>query len=106
MEIISFTNSNHDILTAITDNNGTIINLSDIIKNILITSILNNESFFVHPTLQYYFSSNLDKNDGANSVPTRILTLLKKDQLAILFKQSLSCGIFPSIFKTIKIIPM
>ena len=47
--------------------------------------------------------------DGPNSIPIKILKLLNKDisdQLAILFNQSFSSGIFPSILKTSKIIPI
>ena len=51
----------------------------------------------------------LDKSDGPNSIPARVLKLLNKNvsnQLAILFNQSFSAGIFPLILETSKIIPM
>ena len=54
-------------------------------------------------------SLNQNKSDGRNSIPTKILKLLNKDisdQLAILFNQSFSSCIFPSILKTSKIIPI
>ena len=75
---------------------------------------LNIESFFLTPTdsievSNIIFSLNQNKSDGANSIPIKILKLLNKDisdQLSILFNQSLSSGIFPSILKTSKIIPI
>ena len=73
---------------------------------------LNIESFFVTPTDSTEVSNvisslNQDKSDGPNSIPIKILQLLNKDifgQLAILFNQSFSSRIFPSILKTSKII--
>ena len=75
---------------------------------------LNIESFILTPTdstevSNIIFSLNQNKNDGPNSIPIKILKLLNKDisdQLAILFNQSFSSGIFPSILKTGKIIPI
>ena len=75
---------------------------------------LNIESFFLTPTdstevSNIIFSLNQNKSDGPNSIPIKILKLLNKDisdQLAILFTQSFSSGIFPSILKTSKIIPI
>ena len=61
----------------------------------------------VSPLKSYISSLNRDKSDGPNSIPIKILKLLNKDisdQLAILFNQSFSSGIFPSILKTSKII--
>ena len=52
---------------------------------------------------------NQGKSDGLNSIPIKILKLLNKDisgQLAILFKQSFSSLVFPSILKTTKILPI
>ena len=48
--------------------------------------------------------STLDsqKTSGPNSIPTKILKLMKNDisdQLAVLFNLSFSCGSFPSIYK-------
>ena len=75
---------------------------------------LNIESFFLTPTestevSNIIFSLNQNKSDGPNSIPIKNLKLLNKDisdQLAILFNQSFSSDIFPSILKTGKIIPM
>ena len=74
--------------------------------------LLSIESFFVTPTDSTEVSNvisslNQDKSDGPNSIPIKILQLLNKDifgQLAILFNQSFSSRIFPSILKTSKII--
>ena len=75
---------------------------------------LNIESLFTTPTdstevFNIISSLNQDKSDGPNSIPFKILKLLNKaisDQLAILFNQSFSSGIFPSILKTSNIIPI
>ena len=75
---------------------------------------LNIETFFITPTDSTEVSNiisslNHDKSDGPNSIPIKILKLLNKDisdQLAILFDQSFSSGIFPSILETHKIIPI
>ena len=75
---------------------------------------LNIESFFLTPTgstevSNIIFSLNQNKSDGPTSIPIKILELLNKDisdQLAILFNQSFSPGIFPSILKASKIIPI
>ena len=72
------------------------------------------ESFFLTPTDSTEVSNiisslNPGKSDGPNSIPIKILKLLNKDisdQLVILFSQSFSSGIFPSILKTSKIIPI
>ena len=55
--------------------------------------------------------SSLDSNKsvGPNSIPTKILKLLKNDifsQLSEIFNISFSSGVFPSILKTDKIIPI
>ena len=72
---------------------------------------LNIESFFITPTdsteVSNISSLNQDKSDGPNSIPIKIMKLLNKDisdQLALLFNQSFSSRIFPSILKTSKII--
>ena len=135
--IISSNNSNHTFATAITVNNETITNPSDIANAFnkyfakvainIQTSItfskkkyydylppLNIESFFLIPTdstevFNIIFSLNQNKSDGHNSIPIKILKLLNKDifdQIAMLFNQSFSSGIFPSILKTSKIIPI
>ena len=136
-KIISSNNSNHIFLTAITVNNETITNPSDIanaFNNYFATvaidiqsSIrfskkkyydyllpLNIELFFLTPTDSTDVSSiisslNQNKSDGPNSIPIKTLKLLNKDisdQLAIFFNQTFSSGIFPSILKTSKIIPI
>ena len=134
-KIISSNNSNHNFPAAITVNNETITNPSDIANTFnnyfakvainIQSSIrfskkkyydslppLNIESFFLTPTdstvvSNIIFSLNQNKSDGPNSIPIKILKLLNKDisyQLAILFNQSFSFRIFPSILKTSKII--
>ena len=55
--------------------------------------------------------SSLDSNKsvGPNSIPTKILKLLKNDissQLSEIFYISFSPGVFPSILKTAKVIPV
>ena len=106
---VPLNSSIHIIATAITDN-ITITNPS--IKPLHI------ESFFITPTdssgvSNFISSLNQDKSDGPNSIPTRILKLLNKDisdQLAFLFNQSFSSGLFIylffSIVKNNKIIPI
>ena len=131
-KIISSNNSNHIFLTAITVNKETITNPSDIwhFDKVAIDiqfSIrfskkkyydylppINIESFFITPIDSTEVSNiisflNQGKSDGPSSIPIKILKLLNKDisdQLAILFNQSFSSGIFPSILKTSKIIPI
>ena len=133
-KIISSNNSDHAFPTAITVNNETITNPSDIANafNNYFAKVaidiqfsirfskkkydylppLNIESFFLTPTnstevSNIIFSLNQNKSDEPDSIPIKILKLLNKDisdQLAILFNQSFSSGIFPSILKTSKII--
>ena len=131
-KIISSNNSNHIFPTAITVNKETITNSSDIwhFDKVAIDiqfSIwfskkkyydylppINIESFFITAidsteVSNVISSLNQDKSDGPSSIPIKILKLLNKDisdQLAILFNQSFSSGIFPSILKTSKIIPI
>ena len=77
-------------------------------------SLLNIESFFATSTNStevpnIISSLNEGKSDGPNSIPMKILKLLDKgisSQLAILFNQSFSSRIFPSVLKTSKIIPI
>ena len=81
---------------------------SDFLKN------RSNISFFVSPTDKTEIEnviSSLDSNKsvGPNSIPTEILKLLKNDissQLSEIFNISFSSGIFPSILKTAKVIPV
>ena len=71
-------------------------------------------SFFVSPTDKTEIEdvmSSLDSNKsvGPNSIPTKILKLLKDDissQLSEIFNISFSSGVFPSILKTAKAIPV
>ena len=75
---------------------------------------LNIESFFITSTDSSEVSNiisslNQYKRDGPNNIPIKILKLLNKNisnQFAILFNQFFSRGIFPSILKTSKIIPI
>ena len=72
-----------------------------------------NISFFVSPTEKAEIEnaiSSLDSNKsvGPNSIPAKILKLLKNDfstQLSEIFNISFSSGVFPSILKTVKVIP-
>ena len=81
---------------------------SDFLKN------RSNISFFVSPTDKKEIEnviSSLDshKSVGPNSIPTKVLKLLKNDissQLSEIFNISFSSGVFPSILKTAKVIPV
>ena len=71
-------------------------------------------SFFLSPTNKYKIIniiSSLDSNKsiGPNSIPTKILKLLKNDistQLSDIFNVSFSIGVFPFILKIAKVIPI
>ena len=132
----SCNNSNHIFPTAITVNNEAVTNPSGIanafnnyfarvaidIKSSIRFSKkkyfdylppLDIESFLIIVTysteVSNIFSLNQNKSNGPNSIPIKILKVLNKDisdQLAILFNQTFSSGIFPSILKTSKIIPI
>ena len=73
-----------------------------------------NNSFFVSPTDKTEIKdviSSLDSNKSVqpNSTPTKILKLLKNDissQLSEIFYISFPSGVFPSILKTAKVIPI
>ena len=78
---------------------------------------LSNESdstIFLQPTdkeeiANIISSLNSSKASGPNSIPYRILFLLKNDiskQLADLFNLSFLTGVFPSILKTAKVVPV
>ena len=81
-------------------------NFSDFLKD------KNQNSFFLSPTNKYEIqnvisSLNSNKSVGPNSMPTRILKLLKNDistQLADICNISLSTGVFPTIFKLAKVV--
>ena len=52
---------------------------------------------------------NSNKSVGLNSIPARILKLLKNDistQLADIFNISFSTGVFPTILKVAKVVPV
>ena len=74
----------------------------------------NQNSFFLSPTNKYEIqnvisSVNSNKSVGPKSIPTRILKLLKNDistQLADIFNISFSPGVFPTILKVDKVIPV
>ena len=54
-------------------------------------------------------SLNSNKASGPNSIPYRILFLLKNEiskQLADLFNLSFTTGVFPSVLKTAKVVPV
>ena len=72
------------------------------------------DSFFLNPTDKYEIIniiSSLDSNKstGTNSLPTKILKLLKNDistQLFDVFNISFSAGVFPSTLKRAKVVPI
>ena len=54
-------------------------------------------------------SFNSNNVSGPNSIPSRILFLLKNEiskQLADVFNLSFMTGVFPSVFKTAKVVPV
>ena len=73
-----------------------------------------NNSIFIQPTdsdeiANIISTLNMNKSSGPNSIPYKILNLLKKDiskQLADLFNLSLSSGVFPSLLKIAKVVPV
>ena len=73
-----------------------------------------NNSIFIQPTDSEEIANiistlNMNKSSGPNSIPYKILNLLKKDiskQLADLFNLSLSSGVFPSLLKIAKVVPV
>ena len=75
---------------------------------------ININSFFINPTDKTEIKNiilSLDplRSIGPNSIPTKILKLLSNDistQFAELFNLSFSEGVFPSILKTCKVIPI
>ena len=74
----------------------------------------NGNSIFLQPTdkeeiANIISSLNSNKASGPNSIPYRILLLLKNEiskQLADLFNLSFMTGIFPSVLKTAKVVPV
>ena len=75
---------------------------------------ININSFFINPTDKTEIKNiilSLDplRSIGPNSIPTKIVKLLSKDistQFSELFNLSFSDGVFPSILKTCKVIPI
>ena len=78
---------------------------------------LSNESsstIFLQPTdkgkiANIISSLNSNKASGPNSIPHRILFLLKNEilnQLSDLFNLSFTTGVFPSVLKTAKVVPI
>ena len=71
-------------------------------------------SFFLSPTDKdeiALIKSSLDSTKlvGPNSIPTKILKLLKNDnscQIVDIFNMSLTSGVFPSVLKLAKVIPV
>ena len=73
----------------------------------------NADSLFITPTdaheVNLISSLNSDKSTGPNSLPTKILKLLKNDSsthLADIFDLSFSSGVYPSILKIVKVLPV
>ena len=72
------------------------------------------DSFVLSPTDKYEIiniisSLNSNKPTGPISLPTKILKLLKNDiytQLSNIFSISFSTGVFPSVFKIAKVVPI
>ena len=72
------------------------------------------DSFVLSPTDKYEIiniisSLNSNKPTGPISLPTKILKLLKNDiytQLSNIFSISFSTGVFPSMFKIAKVVPI
>ena len=72
------------------------------------------DSFFLSPTDKYEITNIIssfdpNKSTGPNSIPTKILKLLKNDisaQLPDIFNASFSTGVFPSIIKIAKAVPI
>ena len=74
----------------------------------------NEESLFITPTdaheVNLIISSlNSDKSTGPNSLPTKTLKLFKNEistHLADIFNLFFSSGVFPSLLKVAKVIPI
>ena len=71
-----------------------------------------NNSIFIQPTDSEKIANvlsnlNMNKSSGPNSIPFKILNLLKKDisrQLVDLFNLSLLSSVFPSLLKIVKVV--
>ena len=79
--------------------------LSNFLKN------RSDDSFFLSPTDKYEIIniiSSLDpnKSTGPNSIPTKILKLDISTQLSDIFNVSFSTGVFPTILKIAKVVPI
>ena len=74
----------------------------------------NGSTIFLQPTDKEEIANiisllNSNKASGPNSIPYRILFLLKNEiskQLADLFNRSFITGVFPSVLKTAKVVPV
>ena len=74
----------------------------------------NSSAIFLQPTdkeeiANIISSLNSNKASGPNSIPYRILFLLKNEiskQLADLFNLSFMTGVFPFVLKTAKVVPV
>ena len=81
---------------------------SDFLKN------RTQNSFFLSPTNKLEIrnitpSLDLNRLAGSNIIPTKILKLLKNDissRLADIFNISFSAGVFPTILKVFKVVPV
>ena len=77
-------------------------------------STKNNDSFVITATnreeiCKIISSLNINKSCGSNSIPTKILHLVKDQiskHLATISNLSFSTGMFPTILKTAKVIPI
>ena len=110
---LSFANIFNDYFSSITEKTKANIKFS----NISFQDFLHHpdeESLFITPTdaheVNLIISSlNSNKSTGPNSLPTKILKLLKNKistHLKDLFNLFFSSGVFPSILKVAKVIPV
>ncbi|XP_065642635.1 uncharacterized protein LOC136074258 [Hydra vulgaris] len=135
--IINLNPNNHTALTILQQNKDSITNTKDIgnaFNNYFTTvgrdihsknptsqnhfsdylSNPNPNSFFIKPTDEYEIKIIMDsldpcKSSGPNSIPIKILKLLR-NEISIIFSNifyiSFSKGLFPNILKTAKVIPI
>ena len=76
---------------------------SEINDSFIITSTNNEEIYKIISSL------NTNKSCGPNNIPTKVLYLLQdqiSNHLATICKLSFSTGVFPTILKTVKVIPI
>ena len=101
-----FTNILNDYFSTITEKTKTKIKLFD-----EFLQHANEISLFLKPSSSEEIISSLNENKsvGSNSLPTKILKLLKNDislQMPNIFNLSFSTGVFPSELKFAKVIPI